>query len=369
MAAGRLIYLTGSRSWDGVARYVLDLCRHFRSAGWSVTAYTPDATAVDRWFLREGIALRHVPLSGFADIYTLSKLVRDLKSEPRGAVIHVNRLRDAFIALLARKLARRKDMKVVLTRHVAEVGRDSRVARRIYRNLDAMIFSSAYSASLFASGWEGKPLPFNRERVKVLHYAVESHETHPVPEPEKGPKVALWHGRITPEKGLETLLDALTFLKKKRIRLQIAGTGNPDYVDTLRRRAALNGVLQMIDWKGRFTSIWELTAISHFGVTTATGNGAFGYTNLDYMAAGRAQITTPHPIQTEYLSDGKEALFVAPGNPEALAEAMLRLAGDDELRNELGLAALRRCRADLSWERLTIAMEEIYREVAGDGNQ
>ena len=365
MSSGRIIYLLRSRSWDGSARYVLDLALHMRERGWNVTAYTPDARAVDDYFLREGVALRHVPLDSLCDPYTLAVLSRDFRREPKGAILHVNSIHDAFIAMVARKMARRKDMRVIVTMHDSGAWRDNRIIRRIYRNLDAVIFTSRYAFTMFSEWWSRSALPCSREIIRIMHYAMHRNQGDIIPEPAKGSKTALWHGRIAPGKGLETLIDAMILLKGKRIRLQIAGTGHPDYVDAIRRRAAMGGVLHLIDWKGKFGDVEELVSGAHFGVCPAVGDEEFGYPNIEYMAAGRAQITTRHPIQEEYLTDGKDAVFVPPGDPDALASAMLTLAENQDLRLKIGLSAARRARADLSWQRFADSMESIYSSVLG----
>ena len=45
------------------------------------------------------------------------------------------------------------------------------------------------------------------------------------------------------------------------------------------------------------------------------------------------------PALREVLTDGKTALLVAAGNPQALADALARIAADDQLAAALGAAA------------------------------
>jgi glycosyltransferase involved in cell wall biosynthesis len=62
------------------------------------------------------------------------------------------------------------------------------------------------------------------------------------------------------------------------------------------------------------------------------------------MAVGRPIVTGDTPGARELLSDGEDAVLVLPGDPEALAAALRRLADDGELRARLGANALRRFR-------------------------
>ena len=57
------------------------------------------------------------------------------------------------------------------------------------------------------------------------------------------------------------------------------------------------------------------------------------------MAAGRPVVTADTPAVREVLEDGRGALLVPPGDPDALAAALARLAADPALRARLGAAA------------------------------
>ena len=58
------------------------------------------------------------------------------------------------------------------------------------------------------------------------------------------------------------------------------------------------------------------------------------------LACGTPLVTGDTPAARELLRDGESALLVPPGDPEALAAAVRRLAGDAELARTLGGAGL-----------------------------
>lgn len=359
--SGTLIHLVSSNRWRGSSQHALDICSQLRSDGWDVTVYTRDCKAVDRRFAAAGIPIRHAPLAGLADPASAFSLARHLKTAPEGTVIHSHRYQDAFTALLARKLAGRDDVRVILTRHTASPGRDNWLYRRIYRNLDAQIFISETVRSRFLSTWQGEPLPFPAERMHVLYESAPQADTSMVPEPQFGPKIAMYAGAIKPGKGLETLIDAMMRLKGKRTRLRIAGSGDPDYVDTLRRRIMARGVQDIVDWKKDPDDLDVLIRQSHVGVLPATTTEAFGLNNLRFMAAGRPLVCTDNGAQAEYLTDGVDALLVRPCDAEALGEAIERLATDDSLRHAMGRRAADTYRRRLSWPAFLASLLTLYR--------
>lgn len=353
-ASRRLIHLVPYNRQCGEARYALDLCRAMADRGWSVTVYTPDARMVDRMFRSARISLRHAPLSGLLCMGSARVLASHLRSEPRGTIIHTHRYRDAFIALVARKLARRQDIRIVNTRHRAAPAHDSRLGRRIYRNVSAHIFLSDRARDTFLSTWHGRSLPFDARCISVIPTSINPAAHLLTYEPESGPVTALYHGRVAPGKGLETLIDALPALKGLRTRLRIAGSGMPDYVDTLKRRATALGVMGMIDWAGHPADIHRAIAECHFGVLPTLGHEPWRRANLEYMALGRPHICT-------FPCDTPDGVIAVPQNDaEALGRAMAGLAADAEKRRSLGAAARQSFLASRPWEDYIFSISMVY---------
>ena len=81
---------------------------------------------------------------------------------------------------------------------------------------------------------------------------------------------------------------------------------------------------------------------------------------LEAMAMGRAVIGTKVDGTREVLRDGENGLMVAPGDIGALAAAMLRLAGDGELRESMGARAVETVRDRFNAAVMTKEIENIY---------
>lgn len=355
-----LIHLVSSNRWGGAQRYACDICAHYRSAGWRVIAMTRDAKVVDDHFRSADIELIHAPLRGFFDPASAFRLARTLRHTPRNLTcVHVHRYRDAFTALLAKRIAGRPDVRVISTRHTVRPGRNSWLFRRIYEKINGHIFVSRTAYDRFRSTWPGH-LPMNGNTIHILHNSVNIDEIPPEPAPEKGPVFAIYAGPVVKGKGIETIIDALAMMGKVKVRLRIAGKGNPDYLDELRRRAMTRGVMELIDWKvnGNYTP--EQLLMSHFAVLPSVEREAFGLSNVDVMAAARPQICSTNGAQAEYLTDGESAIFVPPADASALAAAMKSLARDPALRQKLGEKANLDYRANLSWESFVPKLTEIY---------
>lgn len=362
MSAPRtLIHILTANRWGGVERYALDICRHFIAQGWNVAAVTRDAKAVDTLFEKEGVKLLHAPFGSMLDIRSVRLLAKTLRQCDRDTVtIHAHGFRNAFTALVARKIAGRKDVRVIMTRHKVKRGIDTWLFRRIYRNLDAMIFVSELAAQRFLSTWRHKLLPFPKERVHIIHNSLNISDRPTHPKEGKGPVCAMFHGPMIPGKGLEILIDAMSMLKGSRLRLKLVGSGTPDYVDRLRRRAINRGVMDMIDWYRHSTSPMDLISECDFGVLPSVVEEAFGLSNIEYMACGRSQVCSSNGAQPEYITDGREGFLVSPGNTARLAEAMRKLAADPALRQRMGERAAATFRSSLSWDKFISRLTPLY---------
>ena len=88
----------------------------------------------------------------------------------------------------------------------------------------------------------------------------------------------------------------------------------------------------------------------------------FGLPPLEAAAHGTPAVVSDLAAFAETLGDA--ALRVAPGDAEALATALLEMAGDPALRARLGAAARERAAA-YTWERAADALHEALREAAG----
>lgn len=352
-----LIHVVPSGEWGGKERYAFDICRHYSSSGWNVRVLTRDARAVDGHFSRAGIVISHAPLRNYPDYYSAWALARLFKLAPKGkGIVHVHRYNDALTCILARRLARRPDIRLVYTRHKSVRPTWDLLRRMIYSGIDAHLFVSEFAKNNFFSG----RLKLGKEKTYVTYNSLLESLSEPLPESAKGPIVAAYRGGLKAGKGLETLIEAMGLLKHLKIRLHIMGRGHPDYVDTLRRRASMAGITDRIDWIKNADFVEERMKAVHFGVLPSEVPEAFGMANLEFMAFGKPQISSFSGAEMEMLTPGEDSLRVSAGNPEQLAEAMKQLAENQALRLQMGEKALTNYTTRFSWPVFIKQIDKIY---------
>jgi glycosyltransferase involved in cell wall biosynthesis len=241
--------------------------------------------------------------------------------------------------------------------------------RRLLGRADAVVVHSQYGRDQLVGG-----LGLDGARVHVIHHGAFTHAVSapraPLPpelsaggRPElsaggsDGRPVVLFAGLLRPYKGLDTLLAAWAGVPGAE--LWIAGRPMMD----LAPLRALGG--EGVRWVPRFVSDGERAALlqrADVVVLPYARTQRFDQSGVlaTALAFGKAVVVSDIGGFSEIAAAGA-ARLVAPGDPEALGEALSELVADPAERRRLGAAALAAARGPYSWEaaaRATLALYE-----------
>jgi glycosyltransferase involved in cell wall biosynthesis len=147
--------------------------------------------------------------------------------------------------------------------------------------------------------------------------------------------VVLFVGRLVEEKGASALID---ILPQTPCALVLAGEGPLEA--ELMRRAARAGVADRVTLTGYLEGDALRAAFDRadlFALPTRWPEG-FPLAIVEAMDAGLPIITTRIRGAADHLTDGIHALFVPPGDGNALAQAIVRLVNDQKLRAHMSEA-------------------------------
>ncbi len=90
---------------------------------------------------------------------------------------------------------------------------------------------------------------------------------------------------------------------------------------------------------------------------------------LEAMAAGLSIITTPVGGIPEAVEDGVNGFLVEPGNPEMLADRILKLLEDEELRERMGRKSLRIAKEKFDVNIIAEGLSKIYEKVLAESRE
>lgn len=148
----------------------------------------------------------------------------------------------------------------------------------------------------------------------------------------------LFVGRLHPEKGVPTLIEATHQVAGRLsipVSLTIAGTGADDYVRQLRAQAesgaAKVSFLGYID----YDSIGSVYRSHDLYVLPSLIAEGFASTLQEALASGLPSISTSHGGQAELLIHEQNSLLFKAGDAEELAAQLMRLIEDRELRRHI----------------------------------
>lgn len=177
----------------------------------------------------------------------------------------------------------------------------------------------------------------------------------------------LWQGIVLPYKGLDLLLETWARVEAAGVRatLVVVGTGSAQLLGELRAQAVRLG-LKRLHLELRFVSAEELVAfyrradIVVYPYRNITTSGALA----TGLSLGKTILASDLPVFRELLLDGRDALLVAPGDPEALAAGLLRLLDEPALRAQLAASVARMQFGEASWASIASLTGSVYRQVA-----
>lgn len=145
-------------------------------------------------------------------------------------------------------------------------------------------------------------------------------------------------GRLSSEKGHADLISAFRAIADQdglpSVRLLLVGDG-PERSRIERLVATLEPRVVLA---GHVTDPWPLLNAADIFVLPSRSEGS-PLVIFEAMSAGLPIVATSVGGVPETLTNGEDALLVAPSQPAALASALSRLVRDELLRNQLGMAA------------------------------
>jgi glycosyltransferase involved in cell wall biosynthesis len=217
---------------------------------------------------------------------------------------------------------------------------------RISRSADAIMTDSEFTRGEFE-----RLVGIRRAEPEVVHLGVDRawFEVPPSPAPHPRPYL-LYVGNVKPHKNLGRLLEAFGGVASRiPCDLLILGRNEGFLSEDPGARAAADRLAPRVRLLGELPQEMLRRYVSHAeAVVLPSLYEGFGLPPLEAMASGRPAIVSRAASLPEVCGDA--ALYFDPLDPASIADAILRVLGDPELRETLRRRGVERAR-QFTWDR------------------
>ena len=355
----------------GVTEHIASLDRVFRRWGhevWVLATSSRDEDELDRNVLKVAGGVFPLHSSGSVARISLSpRAYRRVKSILQEKAFDIIHLHEPLMPTLPLAVLRHSRSVNVGTFHAYRENNHPGYAygrhllRPFFDRLDARIAVSEAARDAvyryFPSDYIIIPNGIDYERF--------NHQVEPIARYHDGRPTILFLGRLEKRKGFDCLLEAFGQVRRAvpDARLLVAGAFSKEDKEPFVRQARREGIrgVHFIGYipeqdKPRFFHSCDVFCAPSLGFES------FGIVLLEAMASGRPVVASNIPGYRSVLTDGREGLLVEPGNPEALAAALIRLLRDPDLRARMAAQGELTAR-NFAWEKVASRVLDLYSEL------
>ena len=236
-----------------------------------------------------------------------------------------------------------------------------RMQTRVARGLKNIVTVSESSRRDIASAFD-----IDGTNIAVVHNGIDAQHFYPVPEITREPlRLISTASADQPLKGSVHLVRAIALLRESHpgVRLTIVGKPKPGGpTEALIKELNLG---EQISFQGDLDTqqIRELYARSTVAVVPSEYEG-FGLPAGEAMACGVAVVSTDGGALPEVVGD--QAVIVAAGSGEALADGIAQLLDNPQRREQLARGGRERILKHFNWGNAAAQMDALYRQVISE---
>jgi glycosyltransferase involved in cell wall biosynthesis len=369
--ATTVLFIHGITEIGGAERELLVIVDRLPRCGFRPLVVCPGIGPLTEELAQRNVEVRFAPMPPWRKLFAYPKrpaavrALRDVIAAVHPGLIHVNDI--WWVPQTLRAVA---GVRVPIIAHVRQEIEPPKVRRYELDKVDLVL---PMSRQIRQSLEKGGVLP---ERLKVLHSGID---LSAVPDHEDGreirhrfgiPAEALVLGTVAnlfARKGYDVMLRALPEIVATfpQVHYLIVGTGDVDYETRLRTMVRDLELESRVHFAGFQESVYPCLAAMDLYVHPALMEG-FGIAVLEAMAMRKPVVATTAGGLPEVAQDGDTGILVPPGDPDALARAVLLLLQDPARCRKLGEAGRDRVAALFTVDAMMDNLAAGYRALLGN---
>jgi L-malate glycosyltransferase len=358
------LHIDTARTWRGGQNQVLTTVMGLRALGHRTTLVAHSRGEL-RQRAKEGLDL--VPLAPRTEMdltaaWRLSRIIKQLRPD----VIHAHDPHGVAMAALGLSMSTQPAKPpLVAARRVDFHLRGKSLSRWKYRQVDCFICASEAIRQMLIG--DGVPA----SRAVTVHEGIDIERVEHAPPADLHGEFWLPHhaplvgnvAALVPHKGQRHLIEAAKLVLRQvpDARFVIAGEG--ELRSALERQIKEERLDKHVLLAGFRPDVLSLHRAFDIFIMSSITEG-LGTSLVDAMAAGKPIVATRTGGIPEVVADGETGILVAPRDHDAMAEAIVRLLNDDDLRRRMGDAGRARARSLFSAEGMVQNTLGVYHRVA-----
>ena len=208
-----------------------------------------------------------------------------------------------------------------------------RLIPAIYRACPFLAISESTRQDLVSRG-------VAREKIAVSVCGLDHERYQPGGEKTPYPSV-LYVGRLRRYKGVDALLDAFVHVRARLPEARLTVLGDGPHRAALEGRARALGLADSVTFTGFVPAAEKVRRIQSSWVSALPSpKEGWGLTVVESNACGTPVVASRSPGLVDSVVDGESGLLVPHGDARALADALLSILSDQELRQRLSRGGL-----------------------------
>jgi glycogen synthase len=206
------------------------------------------------------------------------------------------------------------------------------------------------------------------EKVTVIHNGIDLEQYRLTTDRsylvEKGISMpyVLFVGRLSRQKGILQLLEAMTYLKDTGMKLVLCASApdTPELEREVRQAVDANPNIIWLNEMVPRAKVVQLYSHALMFVCPSIYE-PFGIINLEAMACQTPVVSSRVGGIKEVVVDGETGLLVEPDQPQELAAALYRLSENPDLRRRFRIAGRKRVEEHFGWDVIARRTVELYK--------
>ena len=356
--------------WNATAEYCISVANALSNRGHNVIVICEKDTPAYQKAMELGLEVEPVlsfkPVGFISDLLTIKRMFRTIYNDIQIVNVHTATSQSLFV--IAKKLFNLR-YKMIRTRIDLRRIKHYPLNKLSYKNMDGFIVTNKNDRDellLFTH------LPENR--VRIIHAGVD---TDKFKKYKNVPELKIKFG-IKPEayvvgniarrstvKGHDVFFKSAQIIHNeiKDVIFVTAGVDDTISVEDLTEMAKQAGVLEKTRILGYVDRVEELINCFDVGVVSSVGSEKHSRITLEYMACGVPVVGSDIGNIPELVRDGETGFIVKPKDFVGMADAVIRLLKDKELREVFGYNARKLVEQKFSIKSFAEITELFYMEV------